>query len=707
MAERSENQLPPIKRRGFADEDEDEELADLEAALRQLREREDDLRKMSYSERPGWLDADEEEQIQADRLSFTFMSNDGLESSLDTTIDVEAPGKPTDSGSPSPRAGLYPPSPKGNVTKVKSARDNHQTAPVGRHAPSPLHEVGERVDEVRSEGERTEEQDAELQHFNAELDNKNKNAEAKAESAALGRQRKLVIVSEGAKRGCDVLGPGKDFEPTTLHPLCLAPIDCQVDNHWVYLFFRFCAERHAMYTRRAAGVDRGKLTEDETMKAIHIGNVYRHLDPSSVKVHDNIIGKGDQSLEEVCFRVFLFCMFYKDTTWEALCKAVGGNPPTWKNYEADMPAMEAMLHQMSVVEGQKLWRGSFQIVPPTVYFAATHRNQGKDMAHYASSLRLVLAIMKGGIPARLAKCTYAVDASYVLRTIPTLGGFLGLNILCFLNDTTHFKWQYRDFATCGPGSRAYLQRIFGKNVINNVSMEEAGLRWLTDNQWQYWARLGLDPPHEWEHGHGLRPGMRVLDVENSLCWAHRYVNAYERKRTRSLAKRSLADIPAPTFDPEVTEKCGPPAWCVEEKWLESTSRAPWDGDHDEADDRVESMGGDDIYEVEKVIARLGNDRDDPDGLFRVRWTGWMPEWDTWERGSSLCEDAEEALEEWRELERNVSAAIEHVKKNKPFKWLDGRAVKTESYTPRRDIGTQAAGRTGRAERAAKRARVKE
>lgn len=239
-----------------------------------------------------------------------------------------------------------------------------------------------------------------------------------------------------------------------------------------------------------------------------------------------------------------------------------------------------------------------------------------------------------------------MDALYVLRTVPTIGGFLGLNIMCFLNDTTNFKFQYRDFATCGPGSRLYLQRMFGKQAINSEAMELAGLKWLCDNQWRYWARLGIDPPHEWKSG--LRPGMsapkppspkqasltlgmRVLDFENALCWAHRYVNAYETKGTRS-----LATLPPPQYDPAITESCSAPAWCVEEKWLHSSSRTAWDAEFEE-NERVESLG-DDYYEIEKVVARLGSGQDP---LFRVRWTGWAPEWDTWERESGLREDAEE------------------------------------------------------------------
>lgn len=216
-----------------------------------------------------------------------------------------------------------------------------------------------------------------------------------------------------------------NLEPAVLEPQCLPPVETTVDNHWIYLFFRFCAERHEMYGRREAGCPREQLSQDETMMSIHIGNVFRQLDPSSSKIRANIIEVGDQSPEEVCcesawhlpcqrrvahdtrvgvltaVRVFLYCMFYKDPTWEALCAAAGGIP-TWKNYESDMPAMEAALHDLSVVKGQKLYYGGFQIVPPNVYFT-DDRNKSKSIIHYASSLRLVLAMMRAGLPAMLLK----------------------------------------------------------------------------------------------------------------------------------------------------------------------------------------------------------------------------------------------------------------------------------------------------------------
>lgn len=52
--------------------------------------------------------------------------------------------------------------------------------------------------------------------------------------------------------------------------------------------------------RREAGVPRGELSEDETMTKMFVGNVYRELDRGSLRMKDEIIAEGEQSIEEVC-----------------------------------------------------------------------------------------------------------------------------------------------------------------------------------------------------------------------------------------------------------------------------------------------------------------------------------------------------------------------------------------------------------------------
>jgi hypothetical protein len=253
--------------------------------------------------------------------------------------------------------------------------------------------------------------------------------------------------------------------------------------------------------------------------------------------------------------------------------------------------------------------------------------------------------MDSGLPSRLLHCRYAVDASHILQAVPTIGAFLSLNLVCYLNDHTHFKFFYRDCASCGPGSRSYLQRIFGKIAINSVGAEEAGLRWLGANQWRYWKRLGLDPPHA-TGVPGLRPGLRCLDFENAACWCHRYVADYTKNKWGSVAEiphpvgpttavQSGEGTSGPKEDADGDEGASAPAWCENEAHMGGSSKVAWAGDYDELKERLPpTEEGEEVYEVERIVGRKGH-RTDKDGLFRVRWEGYPPEEDTWQRASEL------------------------------------------------------------------------
>jgi hypothetical protein len=455
-----------------------------------------------------------------------------------------------------------------------------------------------------------------------------------------------------------------------------------------------------MQDKRDAGVPRDKLSEDETMRKSFVGNVYRELDRGSVRVTQEVIGVGDQSAEEVCcesyifplfgnspadladgpaglpalcpvacprcgwislscneweltaVRLFLYCGFHEHSTWTTLVAALG-YVPRWSTFVADLPIYERALHTRSFIHRKTLYTSGFQLVPPTRYY-------GLNLPHYAATLRFVKSLMDSGLPHRLMATCFAVDASHLLQSFPTLGPFLSLAILCYLNDSAGFKWFWRDFASCGPGARGYMQKIFGKAAINSVAAEEAGLRWLRENQWVIWKRLGKDPPYA-KTIKGIRPGMRCLDIENALCWCHRYVVDYTKN-----GWKSLADVPLPARtavgrprvkredgygadagegddddDHETEFEADEPAWCEREEDVGGSSKAVQKGDYDEIKERLPPTDeGEEVYEVEKIVCRKGQ-RGGKDGLFRVRWKGWAPEDDTWERASSLKDGAGE------------------------------------------------------------------
>lgn len=247
-----------------------------------------------------------------------------------------------------------------------------------------------------------------------------------------------------------------------------------------------------MWAKREAGVPRNQTSDDETMKMTFVGNIFRELDRGSKRMKEHVVDVGDQSHEETCcelvpsmlreerlidsVRIFLFCGFHSGSTWEALVNGLG-EVPSWKTF--DLEKYEHILHQRSIVQQQKIYDCGFQLVPPTVYFGRT-----TPLPHYAATLRFVMSLMEMGMHNKILDCKYATDAGAILQTVPTLGPFLSLCLLCYLNTSSHLNLSYRNYASCGPGSRGFLQRIFGRSVINSTAMEEAGLKWLYTNQWR-------------------------------------------------------------------------------------------------------------------------------------------------------------------------------------------------------------------------------
>lgn len=134
-----------------------------------------------------------------------------------------------------------------------------------------------------------------------------------------------------------------------------------------------------------------------------------------------------------------------------------------------------------------------------------------------------------------------------------------------------------------------------------------------------------------------------------------------------------------------------PAWCDEESQLSSFNRTSFIGDYEEESAKLQEEE-EGVYEIEKIICRKGH-RTDRDGLFRVRWKGYPPEDDTWERGSSLKEEgAEDVLKEWIEWEEGVWATVARITKENPYTrpW-PGMKVELKEEKPETDMATAMAG----------------
>src|SRR5439155_25148588 len=89
-------------------------------------------------------------------------------------------------------------------------------------------------------------------------------------------------------------------------------------------YWRFAAERQAIFFRRFRGSP-PPWTEDPILQEYKFTNAYRASDRVSQYLIRHVIYDGDQSLDEMFFRIVLFKLFNKITTWERLTKELGAD----------------------------------------------------------------------------------------------------------------------------------------------------------------------------------------------------------------------------------------------------------------------------------------------------------------------------------------------------------------------------------------------
>jgi hypothetical protein len=176
----------------------------------------------------------------------------------------------------------------------------------------------------------------------------------------------------------------------------------------VDLVFEWMAERHAAAERRATGMP-APWTRDHSLHRYSFCNVFRVLDRHTQFQIAHVINVGAQDTREAFFRVALFRLFNRMSTWEHLVAALG--VPTWADF--DLTRYQKVLDDVRA-DGHKLYTGSYQLITP---------DQGGGSAH-ANSLRILKQMMDADLPKLIAECRYSADAFHLIVQFPGYADFM-------------------------------------------------------------------------------------------------------------------------------------------------------------------------------------------------------------------------------------------------------------------------------------------
>jgi hypothetical protein len=264
------------------------------------------------------------------------------------------------------------------------------------------------------------------------------------------------------------------------------------DTYW-----RFAVERQTIYAARLRKED-GPWTSDPILSNFRFTNCYRAADRVSQFLIQHVAYEGDQTPEEVTFRVLLFKFFNRISTWERLNQLLG--ELRWNTFDLDQ--LDEVLSD-AFHRGERLYSAAYVIPPPRLGAVRKHTNH----------LRLLRTMMEDDLPTRLQESQSMEAAFHLLRSYPAMGDFLAFQMLIDLNYSTLLGFSEMDYVIAGPGARDGIRKCFGAEARG---MESDIIRYMAESQHEHFRRLGAHFPDL-----GGRP-LQLIDCQNLFCEVDKY-----------------------------------------------------------------------------------------------------------------------------------------------------------------------------------------
>ena len=291
--------------------------------------------------------------------------------------------------------------------------------------------------------------------------------------------------------------PSRAVTATQVHPAAkLEPAKPTVvyDTYW-----KFAAERQEIFFRRFAASD-PPWTNDLILAEYKFTNAYRASDRVSQYLIQDVIYRGDQSPQELFFRIILFKLFNKIETWELLLKTFGHI-----SYADFNLAQYDRVLTTAIDGGQTIYSAAY-IMP------SGSREVGSTKKH-RTHLRLLERMMEDEVASRLRDARSMQDAFTILRSYPMMGDFLAYQYVTDLNYSTLLHFSEMDFVVPGPGAKGGISKCFSS--LGGLSEIDV-IKLVADRQSEEFDRLGLKFRSLWG-----RP-LQLIDCQNLFCEVDKY-----------------------------------------------------------------------------------------------------------------------------------------------------------------------------------------
>lgn len=334
--------------------------------------------------------------------------------------------------------------------------------------------------------------------------------------------------------------------PFSIHTALAPTVATAVyDTYW-----HFAAKRQEVFFRKQRS-PHPPWTDDPILLTHKFTNAYRASDRVSQYLIRNVIYAGEQSEEEIFFRILVFKTFNRIGTWELLTQEFG--MVRWADYafiDYDRVLTEAL------AAGERIYSAA--------YIMSSGRSAFGSEKKHRNHLQLIETMMRARVPAKVSEASSMQEVFELLMTFPSIGSFLAYQYAIDLNYSSLTRFSEMEFVVPGPGARDGLRKCFA----NFGGLNEADLiRRVADLQEREFERLGLCFETLW----GRR--LQLIDCQNLFCEVDKYARVAHPEVAGLTGRTRIKQKYRPNWDPICYWY--PPKWGLNERIAEGVPNVPY------------------------------------------------------------------------------------------------------------------------------------
>lgn len=266
------------------------------------------------------------------------------------------------------------------------------------------------------------------------------------------------------------------------------------------LYWYFAYERQNIFWKKLNG-ENSPWTEDSILNTFKFCNSYRVNDRVSQYLLKNVIYNGKKySDDDVIFRIVLFKLFNKESTWELLLNEF----EDVLLEEFDMRKYSNVLEK-AILQGIRIYNDA--------YISCANKAFGYDRKHDNHLALLNKMFVEDKVQNDIIKCTNMKEAFDIIKSYPLIGNFMAYQLVTDINYSEVVDWKENEFTVVGPGSLRGINKCFIDK--GNLSNEDI-IRYMYEHQDEEFKRLGLDFKRI-----GNRP-LQLIDCQNIFCELDKY-----------------------------------------------------------------------------------------------------------------------------------------------------------------------------------------